>query len=1013
MPLPTLLHRFLLSLLLLPLAAAAAPPFPPLGAAYAEVGGLVRESDELEKAGRFRDSDERLRRALGQLPREQAAAPSMEAFLAKDLILGRLADSSDARADDAALLAWLEQRAAWRDAFWGREAHAALSGRNALALQLCKVGRCREALALQEEIYRLTLKSAGPTARNTLVARHNLAGTLGESGRYGEALAIGEELAAAAQAQWGADDPTTLRMRNAVAVSLTDLGRFAEALKLHEQVYEARRRVLGPQAPDTLSSLASLSATYSALYRHREALAYAQRVHELTAAAHGDTDPRSARAASAEAIELRRMGRLGAAHDKARTAWTQLAAARGAGHPDTLYALNVYARVLEAQGRHEAAAQRSREALDIRVALMGEQHPLTLAAVHSLGRSVLSAGDANEALALFERAHEGRRALLGDAHPETLLSLIERMGAALAADRLDTVKPLMPRFQRDVEALRAQHGLSVKSRRALFERYVEGYRHHALASVRDGENARAFEIAELSKARTLIESTALQQANRGRLLPAKEQEAVDRHEAELARIDRSLDETGAQVDRRQTLEAERNRVVLSYADLQRRLRARYPKYAQQSQPHIASLADAKRLLPVDSVFLSYLLDGDRVMAFVVDGSGLLQATELAPLPGLADSIDAYRRLVGDALGEGQAVWQLDPERYRVAPAAQPPQKGAQRVSDAAPIGQWLSRRLIAPLQASIGTRRRLIVSPDGALAMLPFEALPVDGELLAQRHSVGYVQSLSMMELLQRRSASYGRLPPRKAMLAIGNPVYEGQAGAAQPSAKRGATAGDDALLSARASAESEEGIGAAVEELRENSWENLPGTQRELESIARVFRHRQVEVISGADATEQNLQRLDRGGELAKYRHLLFSVHGYLSPSVPALSALVLGQVDNPPSVDGYVTAAEWPGYTLRSDLVVMSACETGIGKVVAGDGVMGLPYALYVAGNVNTVMTLWPVSDESTARFMEAFFARIERRLPVERALAETKRAFAEGEYGERLRKPAYWAPFVLYGT
>lgn len=120
------------------------------------------------------------------------------------------------------------------------------------------------------------------------------------------------------------------------------------------------------------------------------------------------------------------------------------------------------------------------------------------------------------------------------------------------------------------------------------------------------------------------------------------------------------------------------------------------------------------------------------------------------------------------------------------------------MSDAAPIGQWLSKRLIAPLQASIGARRRLIVSPDGALAMLPFETLPVDGELLAQRHSVGYVQSLSMMELLQRRSASYGRLPPRKAMLAIGNPVYEGEARTAQPSAKRGASVGDDALLSAR-----------------------------------------------------------------------------------------------------------------------------------------------------------------------------------------------------------------------
>ena len=88
-----------------------------------------------------------------------------------------------------------------------------------------------------------------------------------------------------------------------------------------------------------------------------------------------------------------------------------------------------------------------------------------------------------------------------------------------------------------------------------------------------------------------------------------------------------------------------------------------------------------------------------------------------------------------------------------------------------------------------------------------------------------------------------------------------------------------------------------------------------------------------------------------------------------------MLGQVDKVPGTDGYITAAKWPNYDLKSDLVVLSACDTGMGKVIQGEGVMGLPYALYVAGNKNTLLSLWPVVDESTAEFMVIFFQKISR--------------------------------------
>ncbi len=147
----------------------------------------------------------------------------------------------------------------------------------------------------------------------------------------------------------------------------------------------------------------------------------------------------------------------------------------------------------------------------------------------------------------------------------------------------------------------------------------------------------------------------------------------------------------------------------------------------------------------------------------------------------------------------------------------------------------------------------------------------------------------------------------------------------------------------------------------------------------------------------------------LRDYRYLLFSAHGYLSMEEPSLSLLVLGQLDKASGTDGYITAAEWPGCDLASDLVVLSAYDTGVGKVVQGEGVMGLPYALFVAGNKNTLLSLWPVADASTAEFMTSFFARLQKGAAQAIALSDTKRKFIAGaQYGQAV----FWAPFLLYG-
>jgi len=156
-----------------------------------------------------------------------------------------------------------------------------------------------------------------------------------------------------------------------------------------------------------------------------------------------------------------------------------------------------------------------------------------------------------------------------------------------------------------------------------------------------------------------------------------------------------------------------------------------------------------------------------------------------------------------------------------------------------------------------------------------------------------------------------------------------------------------------------------------------------------------------------------NREQELTRYRYLVFSAHGYFDAQTPALSVIVLDQLNKTPDSDGYITASEWPSYDFKndfkSDLMVLSACQTGQGEVLRGEGLLGLPYAFYVAGNKNTLMTLWTLQDESTAEFTARFFEKLKAGKNQVKALTETKREFMNSD---KYKRPLFWAPFVLYG-
>lgn len=308
----------------------------------------------------------------------------------------------------------------------------------------------------------------------------------------------------------------------------------------------------------------------------------------------------------------------------------------------------------------------------------------------------------------------------------------------------------------------------------------------------------------------------------------------------------------------------------------------------------------------------------------------------------------------------------------------------------------LSAKLMPTFEKFAGNSSRWIISPDAELNLVPFETLTYRGKFLIESTNVSYVPSLAVMNLMrehERKNAYFGQ---RKELFAMGDAIYS--------NADAATSRGNQQNFFRKLRDNSGEKI-----DMTELKWSNLPGTARELDNVSRLFNSK--EIFRREQASEKNLRQLNLNGELSNYKYLLFATHGIFIPKKPEYSSIVLSQQFNDAEHDGYITVGEWMGYDLRSDLIYLSACESGLGGEQAGEGIVGIPYALTVAGNKDTVMSLWKVYDTATAEFTSAVFEKLSRGQSEVAALNETKREFLNHN-NHVYRNPAVWAAFVLYG-
>jgi len=321
------------------------------------------------------------------------------------------------------------------------------------------------------------------------------------------------------------------------------------------------------------------------------------------------------------------------------------------------------------------------------------------------------------------------------------------------------------------------------------------------------------------------------------------------------------------------------------------------------------------------------------------------------------------------------------------------------------ISKKLFTFLFKDIESYLVDKNEIIILPDGILAYLPFETLIMpDGKYLCEKYVIRYTQSLTISKTIATRNY----LPNRKELLAVGGGLYDVKKSDFDMIKTQGQLLGLKKQIIYET--QSSRNLTLSYGKLGYANWTNLPGTLAEVNAIHRLIQSSKL--LTGSEASEQIIKEMSDTGKLANYKILHFATHGIVIPEVPDLSALVLSLNDTT-NEDGYLTMNEIVKLKIKADFVNLSACKTGLGKILAGEGVVGLTQAFLIAGANNLSVSLWHVNDESTKEFMIAMYQSvIDDNKSYYEAINGIKRKFIIGDFGEQYKHPYYWAPFVYYG-
>ena len=526
-----------------------------------------------------------------------------------------------------------------------------------------------------------------------------------------------------------------------------------------------------------------------------------------------------------------------------------------------------------------------------------------------------------------------------------------------------------------------------------YDLYIELLMNEHRARPNENFAFEALQASEQARARSLLdllrEAKADVRQGVDTLLLARERELLELINAKAAAQVKAFSDP-KQANLAKSLGDEISELAIEYDALQARIRQSSPRYAQLVQTAPLTLAGIQSLLDGQTLLLEYRLGAEHSYLWVVS------QTELK-------SFELPRRAEIESLS--RQFYELLTERNRSSPGETSAQKQSRiqaAEQELQAVAERLRQILLVPDAMSVGDRR-LVVVVDGQLQYVPFGVLigatagkeVNEGNSSQSRAEIISLPSIAVLAQLRRENV--GRTTATKSVAVFADPVFES----------------DDPRLG-RFAKRKRSPNGSLEQSLRD--FDFGPNTK----GLPRLFASRdEAKAIMNLAPRGANYAALDFEAnreralrpDLNQYRVLHFATHGLLNTARPQLSGVVLSLYDEKGNErDGFLRLDQIYNLRLSSELVVLSACSTALGKEVKGEGMIGLTRGFMYAGAQRVIASLWKVDDEATAELMKSFYRNLlQERMPASLAL---RAAQVEMQRQARWRSPYYWGAFTLQG-
>lgn len=846
--------------------------------------------------------------------------------------------------------------------------------------------------------------------RQTLPAKHpsiatslnNLGLLYRAQGRYQEAESTFNEAIEIDRIALPEDHHDRGRDLNNLALLYQDQGRYTEAESVYQQALTILRKALPPEHPTIATNLNNLGLLYQSQGRYEEAETIYHQALAIDRKALPPNHPDLARDLNNLALLYHVQGRFAEAEPIYQEALAIFRKALPPNHPHLATDINNLGLLYQAQGRYEEAETLYQEAIAIDRQALPANHPDLGRDLNNLALLYQTQKRYQEAEPIYQEALAIVRQSLPPDHPSLATHL----------NNLSSLYWAQKNVPRAIQFL--EQGLAIEETNLTRNLAVGAERQKQAYLALFSSSTHAAISAHLQLAPTNLQAARLALTTilrrKGRILDVLGQS--------VQRLRHTLDPSlQTQLEQLATLRTQRSNLTArglgnqSLAAYREELNA-LTRQAEQLEADLSNAsADLRRefnpveiatiqaVIPEDAVLVEFILyrpvnpaspgqgyyGPPRYAAYLLKAQGDPQWADLGLAEDLDASITAFRQAVED-------------------PSL--PTAGVKSKARA------LEAQLMQPVRSQVGDTRHLLIAPDGAINLIPFEAL-VDQENRYLLETYRFTYLTSGRDLLRLQDPS----PKPQAPLLLASPTYD------QPG-----------QVSPRLIAQNR-GTGERSSDLAQFRVDPLEETLSEGQSIAALLP--QAHFYTGTEATEAIVKQSPNPSIL----HI--ATHGFFLKDVPrpvvdtrqgtAISQEpTLPQIENPllrsglalagfnlrrDPEDGVLTALEVSGLDLRgTQMVVLSACQTGEGEVVNGEGVYGLRRAFTLAGARSQLMSLWTVSDAGTKDLMVAYYQRLKQGQARGEALRQVQMAMLEGsltsDQRQRYDHPYYWAAFVRVG-